>query len=70
MSIEIYKHYFLLPPPDLISLIENKDEDIKALTDSFKNMKKERDKYYDYNEFHIKEITRLDKIIGKYKGLR
>ena len=65
MSSERYKHYFLLPPPDLISLIEKKDEDIKALTDSFKNMKKERDKYYDYNEFHIKEITRLDKIIGK-----
>ena len=70
MSSERYKHYFLLSPPDLISLIEKKDEDIKALTDSFKNMKKERDKYYDYNEFHIKEITRLDKIIGKYKGLR
>ena len=35
-----------------------------------KELKILKEKYYSYNMFHMKEIARLDKVIGQYKGLR
>ncbi len=67
MSSKEYDHYLLLTPEELISLIEKKDNDIKNYQESFRKMKESRDKYYSYNQFHIEEISRLDKIIGDYK---
>ena len=70
MPDKCYDHYLLLSRDDLILIIEKRDKEIKGLTNSFKNIKKERDKYRDYNQFHMEEISRLDKVIGKYKGIR
>ena len=60
-SLDNYKHYQLLSVEDLISIIMKKDIEIKHL-------EKSRDMYYEYNKFHIEEITRLDKLIGEYRN--
>ena len=70
MSSDNYKHYILLSPKELISIIEKKDKEIQNFHGTMKRVKEERDKYYQYNNFHIEEISRLDKIIGEYKGIR
>ena len=67
MPIENYKHYLLLTPDELITMIENKDNEINLLKKNIKEINKSRDKYCSYNQFHMEEISRLDKIIGKYK---
>ena len=67
MPSEGYGHYLLLSSEELISIIEKKDIDIKNFQKKIKNVNKLKNKYYEYNKFHIEEITRLDKIIGKYK---
>ena len=70
MSSEDYQHYTLLSVEDLISIIEKKDIEISNLYKNLKEIKKSRDKYDAFNKFHMEEITRLDKEIGKLKGLR
>ena len=65
-----YKHFFRLSKEDLISMIEQKDDEIKKLQNSLKNEQSLKIKYNLYNNFHMAEITKLDKIIGKLKGLR
>ena len=65
MPSDNYQHYLLLTPKDLIQMIENKDNEINLLKQNIKEIKKSRDEYYLYNQFHIEEISRLDKIIGK-----
>ena len=70
MSNEEYDHYKLLSVEDLISLIKKKDMEINNLHKKLKETKESRDKYYTFNQFHMEEITRLDKVIGKYKGVR
>jgi len=70
MPSEEYKHYRLLSSEDLISMIEKKDADIKILQKNLKDTKELKGKYYAYNQFHIEELSRLDGIIGKYKGLK
>ena len=67
MPSDNYKHYLLLTVEDLISIIEKKDTEIHNLLSKLKETKESRDKYRDYNQFHIEEISRLDKIIGEYK---
>ncbi len=67
MPSENYKHYRLLSSDDLIGLIEKKDADIINLQEKLKNANEIKGKYIAYNQFHIEEITRLDKIIGNYK---
>jgi|TARA_B000000460_G_C21357516_1_gene323952 hypothetical protein len=68
MPSDEYKHYLLLTPEDLISIIEKKDKEIGNLLVKLKETKESRDKYYEYNKFHMEEITRLDKQIGEYKN--
>ena len=68
MSSDNYKHYLLLSPEDLVLIIEKKDKEIQTIQETMKHIKKERDEYNAYNNFHIEEITRLDKIIGEYRG--
>ena len=67
MSGQDYKHYLLLTQQDLISMIEKKDNEIQSLKLKLQEVGEERDKYCEYNQFHMEEITRLDKIIGGYK---
>ena len=67
MSGNDYKHYLLLTQQDLISMIEKKDNEIQSLKMSLQEVKESRDKYCSYNQFHMEEISRLDKIIGGYK---
>ena len=67
MSGKKYEHYLLLTQPDLISMIEKKYNEIQSLKLKLKEVKESRDKYCEYNQFHMEEITRLDKIIGDYK---
>ena len=67
MSGNGYKHYLLLTHQDLISMIEKKDNEIQSLKLKLEEVREERDKYCEYNQFHMEEITRLDKIIGGYK---
>ena len=67
MSGKDYKHYLLLTQQDLISMIEKKDNEIQILKLKLEEVREERDKYCEYNQFHMEEITRLDKIIGGYK---
>jgi hypothetical protein len=70
MSSDKYKHFHLLSVEDLVSFIERKDAEIINLNKEIEKCKESRDKYYDYNQFHIEEISRLDKIIGEYKNKR
>ena len=67
MSVKNYEHYLLLTQQDLISMIEKKDNEIQILKLKLQEVREERDKYCDYNQFHMEEITRLDKIIGDYR---
>ena len=66
MPSKDYDHYRLLSNENLISMIEKKDIEINNLKESLKKTRESRNKYCAYNTFHIEEITRLDKIIGKY----
>tara|TARA_Y100000590_G_C15561826_1_gene955082 strand:+ start:788 stop:1003 length:216 start_codon:yes stop_codon:yes gene_type:complete len=70
MPSKDYQHYTLLSVEDLISIIEKKDIEINNLHKNIKETKESRDKYYAFNKFHMEEITRLDKEIGRYKGVR
>ena len=65
-----YEHYNRLSKEDLISMIEKRDTEIKNVQKSLKDANKLKKKYYEYNKFHMEEIVRLDKEIGKLKGLR
>ena len=51
---------------ELIRLLKDKDKEIEILKDNLRTMEESRNTYYLQNNFHIEEITRLDKIIGKY----
>ena len=51
---------------ELIRLLKDKDKEILILKDDLRTMEESRNTYYLQNNFHIEEITRLDKIIGKY----
>jgi len=53
MSSDKYKHFHLLSVEDLVSFIERKDAEIKNLKHELEKSKQSRDKYYDYNQFHI-----------------
>tara|TARA_B100000029_G_C16873836_1_gene704072 strand:+ start:173 stop:388 length:216 start_codon:yes stop_codon:yes gene_type:complete len=70
MPSKDYEHYRLLSSEDLISMIEKKDSDIKTLQKNLKDTQELKNKYYAYNQYHMEEISRLDKTIGKLKGLR
>ena len=70
MPSEEYEHYRVLSAEDLICIIEKKDIEIKNLHKNIKDTKELKNKYCAYNQFHIEEITRLDEIIGKFKGIR
>jgi hypothetical protein len=65
-----YEHYLNLSKEELITIIKKKDHEINGIQACLKDMRKLKKKYYDYNSFHIKEISRLDKVIGELKGLR
>lgn len=65
-----YEHYNKLSKEDLISMIEKRDIEIKKVQKSLKDTNKLKKQYYEYNKFHMEEIVRLDKEIGKLKGLR
>ena len=67
MSGKDYAHYLLLTQQDLISMIEKKDNEIQSLKLKLGEVRESRDKYCEYNQFHMEEISRLDKIIGEYK---
>ena len=65
-----YEHYNRLSKEDLISMIEKRDTEIKKVQNSLKHANELKNKYYEYNKFHMEEIVRLDKTIGKLKGIR
>ena len=65
-----YEHYNKLSKEDLISMIEKRDIEIKKVQKSLKDTNKLKKQYYEYNKFHMEEIVRLDKEIGKLKGIR
>ena len=65
-----YEHYNKLSKEDLISMIEKRDTEIKNVQKSLKDANKLKKKYYEYNKFHMEEIVRLDKEIGRLKGIR
>ena len=51
-------------------MIEKRDIEIKKVQKSLKDTNKLKKQYYEYNKFHMEEIVRLDKEIGKLKGIR
>ena len=65
-----YEHYNRLLKEDLISMIEKRDNEIKKIQKSLKHANELKKQYYEYNKFHMEEITKLDKEIGRLKGLR
>jgi len=65
-----YEHYNRLSKEDLISMIEKRDTEIKTVQKSLKNANELKKQYYEYNKFHMEEIVRLDKEIGRLKGIR
>ena len=65
-----YEHYNRLSKEDLISMIEKRDTEIKTVQKSLKNANELKKQYYEYNKFHMEEIVRLDKEVGKLKGIR
>ena len=65
-----YEHYNRLSKEDLISMIEKRDTEIKTVQKSLKNANELKKQYYEYNKFHMEEIVRLDKEVGKPKGIR
>ena len=67
MPSDEYKHYLFLTQEDLVSIIEKKEKEIKNILIKLKETNDFKNKYYEYNQFHIEEISRLDKIIGGYK---
>ena len=67
MSSKYYDHYLLLSKENLISMIEKQAIEINQLKQSLEEIKESRNNYYEYNKFHMEEITRLDKKIGEYK---
>tara|TARA_B100000902_G_C27185654_1_gene851216 strand:- start:133 stop:348 length:216 start_codon:yes stop_codon:yes gene_type:complete len=67
MSTNTYNHYNLLSVEDLISIIMRKDAEINEIKQKLKETKKLKEIYYAYNNFHIEEITRLDKLISQLK---
>ena len=70
MPSKDYDHYIHLSKEDLILIIEKKDGEIRNSLEKLKKVKELKQKYYEYNKFHMEEITRLDKQIGKLKGIR
>jgi len=60
-------HYLQLSKEELVAMIDIKEIEIENLQDELKMAIEKRDEYYEYNKFHMQEITRLDKIIGQYK---
>ena len=70
MPSKEYEHYLQLSKENLITTIEQKDTELENIRENFKNMEELKTKYYEYNKFHMDEISRLYKIIGKFKGLR
>ena len=70
MPSKEYDHYLQLSKENLITTIEQKDTELENIRENFKNMEELKTKYYEYNKFHMEEISRLDKMIGKFKGLR
>ncbi|MBG01972.1 MAG: hypothetical protein CL470_06860 [Acidimicrobiaceae bacterium] len=70
MPSKNYDHYIHLSKEDLILIIEKKDGEIRNFLEKLKKVKELKQKYYEYNKFHMEEITRLDKQIGKLKGIR
>ena len=67
MPSDTYNHYHLLSVEDLIKVIKRKDTEINEIKQKLEETNKLKKTYYDYNNFHIEEISRLDKIIGKMK---
>ena len=65
-----YEHYNRLSKEDLISMIEKRDTEIKTVQKSLKNANELKKQYYEYNKFHMEEIVRFDKVIGRLKGIR
>ena len=65
-----YEHYNKLSKEDLISMIEKRDTEIKKIQEKLREVTELKIKYYEYNKFHMEEIVRLDKEIGKLKGIR
>ena len=70
MPSKNYEHYNRLSKEDLISMIEKRDIEIKTVQKSLKNANELKKQYYEYNKFHMEEIVRLDKEIGKLKGIK
>ena len=70
MPSKDYEHYNRLSKEDLISMIEKRDIEIKTVQKSLKNANELKKQYYEYNKFHMEEIVRLDKEIGKLKGIK
>ena len=70
MPSKNYEHYNRLSKEDLISMIEKRDTEIKTVQKSLKNANELKKQYYEYNKFHMEEIVRLDKEIGRLKGIR
>ncbi len=60
-------HYLQLSKEELVAMIDIKELEIENIQDELKKAIEKRDEYYEYNKFHMQEITRLDKIIGQYK---
>ena len=67
MEPETVSNYESYPLEELICLLKDKDKEIEVLKDNLRTMEESRNTYYLQNKFHIEEITRLDKIIGKYQ---
>ena len=51
-------------------MIEKRDNEIAKIQKVLKLANELKKQYYEYNKFHMEEIVRLDKEIGRLKGIK
>ena len=60
-------NYNHLSKDQLLSIIQKKDAEINKLESTLNDMRSSKKYFYSLNQFHMEEISRLDKQIGQFR---
>ena len=60
-------NYNHLSKDQLLSIIQKKDAEINKLETNLNDMRASKEYFYSLNQFHMEEISRLDKQIGQFR---
>ena len=60
-------NYNHLSKDQLLSIIQKKDAKINKLESNLNDMRSSKKYFYSLNQFHMEEISRLDKQIGQFR---